>query len=212
MDPRYDQTAMDGDSEYIETPTRISDWILSIETHEVPFRAGHGTTPDLIYARGVPETPSPDQSTLDRKKCNLIFIEVRFYRDFGYHEKLQKKTTKYAPLVNALKAEWGKVEFVADPIGHAGTTLSETQRHLAQVLSATRHEIERNRARRVVKDPNTDASARAHDSSLFKTRMQALTKLAHTKLLGIIYHRQSLVHAQVGEVRRTRSISDATPT
>ena len=50
-----------------------------------------------------------------------------------------------------------------------------------------------------------------HDSSLFKTLMQALTKLAQDRLLGIIHHRQSLVHAQVGEISRTRANSDATP-
>jgi hypothetical protein len=41
--------------------------------------------------------------------------------------------------------------------------------------------------------------------------MQALTKLAQDRLLGIIHHRQSRVHAHVGEVSRTRANSDATP-
>ena len=103
------------------------------------------------------------------------------------------------------------MEFVAIPVGHAGTTLKETQRHLAQALSATRPEIERSRARREVLNPETDTAARTHDSSLFKTLMQALTKLAQDRLLGIIHHRQSLVHAQVGEISRTRSNSNATP-
>ena len=100
---------------------------------------------------------------------------------------------------------------MAIPVGHAGTTLKETQRHLAQALSTTRPEIERRRARREVFNPETDTAARTHDSSLFKTLMRALTQIAQTRLLGIIHHRQSLVHAQVGEISRTRSNSDATP-
>ncbi len=154
--------------------------------------AGHGTAPDLIYARGVPDTPSPDPSTIDRKKYNFILIEVGFCQDFGCHKRLQQKTAKYAPLVTALNAVWGKAEFMAVPIGHAGTTLKETQRHLTQALLATRPEIERRRARREVQDPETDSTAGTHDSSLFKTTMQALTKLAHSRLLGIIHHRQTL--------------------
>ena len=100
---------------------------------------------------------------------------------------------------------------MAIPVGHAGTTLKETQRHLAQALSATRPEIERRRARREVLNPETDTAARTLDSSLFKNLMQALTKLAHTRLLDIIHYRQNLVHAQVGEVRRNQANSDATP-
>jgi hypothetical protein len=87
------------------------------------------------------------------------------------------------------------VEFLAIPAGHAGTILKETQRHLAQALSATRPEIERSRARRKVLNPESDTAARTHDSFLFKTLMQALTKLAQTILIGSIHHRQNLVHA-----------------
>ena len=103
------------------------------------------------------------------------------------------------------------MKFVAILVSHAGTILKETQRHLAQALSATRPEIERRRARREVLNPETNTAARTHDSSLFKTLMQALTKLAQTGILGIIRNRQNLVHAQVGEVSRTRANSNATP-
>jgi len=106
---------------------------------------------------------------------------------------------------------WEKVELVAVSIGHAGTTLKETQCYLAQALSATRPEIERSKARRKVKNPETDYAARTHDSSLFKTLRQALKKHAQTRLIGIIHNRQSLVHAHVGEVRRNRATSAATP-
>ena len=120
-------------------------------------------------------------------------------------------TDKYISLVTALKTVWWKVEFVAVPIGYAGTTLHETQRHPAHAMSATRPEIDQRRARRLVRDPETDSAARTHDTSLFKIMMQALTKFAQDRLLGIIHHRQSLAHAQVREVSRTRANSDATP-
>ena len=203
QDPRYDRAPKDGDLECTEAPTRIPEWILPLETQEALFREGHGTAPDLIYARGVPDSPAPDPSTFDRKQCILLLIEIGFCQDFGCHKRRQEKTAKYAPLVAALEAIWGKVIFVAIPIGHAGATIKETQRQLAQALSTTRPEIERSRARRQVLNPETDTAARTHDSSLFKTLMQALTKLAQDRLLGIIHHRQSLVHAQVGEISRT---------
>ncbi len=53
--------------------------------------------------------PNAGIDHLDRKKCNLILIEVGFCRDFGCHAMLQEKTAKSAPLVTALKALWGKV-------------------------------------------------------------------------------------------------------
>ncbi len=144
-------------------------------------------------------------------KCTLILIEIRFCQDFGCNKRLLEKTAKYAPLIVALKTVWGKMEFAAVPIGHAGTTHQETQRHLAQALSAARPEIEHSRARKGVRDSETDIAARSHDTSLFENLMQALSKLAQDRLLGIIHHRQSLVHAHVGVVSRTRANSDATP-
>lgn len=198
---RYAPVTIDSDTECTEAPSRIPDWILPLETQDALFAAGHGTAPDLVYARGVPDTPEPDPATFDRKLCNLIIIKVCFCRDFGCHKRRQEKTIKYAPLVAALEDIWGKVELIVIAIGHTGTTLAETQRQLAQALSATRPEIERSRARRDIRDPDSDSAARIHDSSLFKTLLQALTKLAQSRLLGIIHHRQSLVHAQVGEVK-----------
>jgi hypothetical protein len=211
QDPRYDILTTNSDAECVEAPARLPEWILPLETQEALFRAGHGTAPDLIYVRGVPDTPSPDPHIFDRKKCNLILLEIGFCQDFGCHKRLQEKTAKYAPLVAALKIIWGKVEFVAVPVGHASTTLQETHRHLAQAVSATRPEIERCRARREVNHPETDTAARTHDSSLFKTLMHTLTKLTQDRLLDIIHHRQSLVYALVGAARRNRANSDATP-
>ena len=68
----------EGDAECIATPSRIPDWTLSQETQTALFTAGHETAPNLIYAREVPDTPAPDPSTFDRKKCNLILIEIGF--------------------------------------------------------------------------------------------------------------------------------------
>ena len=67
---------------------------------------GHGTAPDLIYARGVPDTPAPDKNTFEKKQRILIIIEIGFCQNFGCHKRLQEKTTKYAPLVAALEAMW----------------------------------------------------------------------------------------------------------
>jgi hypothetical protein len=89
-------------------------------------------------------TPPRRITTPDHKKFNLVIIEIGYCWIFGCHEKIQEKTTKYVPIV---KAKWGKVEFVAVPVGHAGTILTETQRRLAQALPTARPEIERNRAR-----------------------------------------------------------------
>jgi hypothetical protein len=125
--------------------------------------------------------------------------------------KLNDKTTKYAPFIAALKHIWKKVEFVAVPIGHTGTTLTKTQQSLAQALSATRLEVERDRARRDVTNPDTDSAVRSHDSSLFKALMQRLDDLAQSRLIGIIHHCQSLVHVKTRVVSRTRARSDATP-
>ena len=96
-------------------------------------------------------------------------------------------------MVASLQALWGKTEFVAVPIGHAGTTLSKTHQSPAQAMSATRPEIERSRTRREVTNPDTNSAARSHDSTLFKSLMQTLNTLAQYRLVGIILNRQSLV-------------------
>jgi hypothetical protein len=83
QDPRYYQATTVGDLECTKAPSRIPDWILPQETQDTLFKAGHGTAPDLIYARGVPDTPTPDPGTFNRKQCNLIITEVGFCQDFG---------------------------------------------------------------------------------------------------------------------------------
>ena len=80
----------------MEAPSCLPEWIFTLETQEALFRLGHGTAPDLIYARGVPDTPSPDPRIFDRKKCNLILLEIGFCQDFRCQKRLQEKTSKYA--------------------------------------------------------------------------------------------------------------------
>ena len=212
QDPRYNtKTTTTGDKKCIAAPAHILVRILPRETQDSIFKAGHGTAPDHIYARKISSTPEPGPCAIDRKKSNLILIEVGFCRDFGCQSKLQEKTDKYAPLGASLQTIWGKVELMAVPIDHAGPTLIKIRHSLAHAMSATRPEIERNRTRREVINPDTDTAARSHESSIFKSLMQTLTKLAQSRFVGIVYHRQILVKAQVGIISRTQAHLDATP-
>ncbi len=102
------------------------------------FDAGHGSAPYLIYARGVPDIPSPDPSSFDKKKYTLIIIEIGFRRALGCDIKFEKKTEKYSPLLATLRRYWGRVEFIAFPIGHAGTTLTKTLDHLTAAFFIVR--------------------------------------------------------------------------
>ncbi len=99
------------------------------------FEAGHGTTPDLIYARGVIDTPSPNPTSFDKKQRTLIVVEIGSYRDLGCDLRLEKKTEKYSTLLAALIRYWGRVEFIVFPIGHAGITLTKTLDQLTAAFS-----------------------------------------------------------------------------
>jgi hypothetical protein len=159
------------------------------------FEAGHGPPPDLIYARGVPDTPSSDPKIFDKNQCTLIVVEIGFCRDLGCDTKFDKKTEKYSPLVAALRRYWGRVEFIAFLIGHDGTTLTRTMDHLIAVFSTVRLAVERSRARRGISSPAMDLNANAHDFTLFKSLLDSITDLAQSRLLGIIRNRKRLVYA-----------------
>jgi hypothetical protein len=176
------------------------------------FEARHGTTPDLIYARGVPNTPSPYPTSIDKKKCTLIIVEIGFCMDLGCDITFEKKDEKYIPLLAALKRYWGRVEFIAFPIGHAGTTLIRTLDHLTAAFSTVRPNVERSRASRGATSPATDYNPKSHDYNLFKALLDSLTDLAQSRLLGIIRHKKGLVDALPGGVRHHRANSDASPT
>jgi hypothetical protein len=66
------------------------------ETREL-FSDNHGTTPDLIYAKGVPDFPSLDPTSLKKNQCTLFLIEIVFCGDFGCDNKIAEKTEKYPP-------------------------------------------------------------------------------------------------------------------
>ncbi len=95
--PRYTHmglSASDYDAECTAAPNRIPPWVLPPEEAHALFEAGYGTAPDLIYARGIPDTPHPDQSTTDEKLCTLILLEVGLCRDLGCDKKHNEKTEK----------------------------------------------------------------------------------------------------------------------
>ncbi len=96
-----------------------------------------------LYARGVPDTPSSDPTSFNKKLCSLIIVEIGFCRDLGCEDKLEANITKYTPLIAALKKHWGTVEFIALTIGHASTTLKATLNHLTTAFSTARPRGER---------------------------------------------------------------------
>jgi hypothetical protein len=166
QDPRYihwDLSASVGDDECIKAPRRLPEWILPQEITQRLFEAGHGTAPDLIYARGVPDSPSPNPTSFDKKQCTLIIIEIGFCRDLGCIEKLEEKTSKYAPLLEALRRYWGRVEFIAFPIGHAGMTLTRTLHQLTTAFSTVRPITGSASTSRGDSFPAMDHNAKTHD-------------------------------------------------
>ena len=86
----------------------------------------------------------------------------------------------------ALRRYWGRVEFIAFPIGHAATTLANTLDHLTAAFSTIKPNVERTQATKGAASPATDHNANTHDYNMFKALMDALTDLAQFCLLGII--------------------------
>jgi hypothetical protein len=103
------------------------------------------------------------------------------------------------------------VEFIAFPIGHAGTTLTSTLTYLTTAFSIVRPQREPSRANGDATAKAADHTARAHDYNLFKTLFNALTDLAQSRLLGIIQHRKRSVASLPGSTSRYRAHSDAAP-
>jgi hypothetical protein len=175
------------------------------------FEAGHGTAPDLIYARGVPGTPFPDPTSFDKRQCILIIIEIGFCRELGCDIKFDEKTEKYSAFVAALRKYWRRVEFVPFPIGHAGITLTRTLDHLTAAFSTVRPSVERPRASRGISNLAMDHNAKTHDFTLFKSLLDSITDLAQTRLLGIIRNRKRLVaFLPRGHTSRTHQVPPPT--
>ncbi len=112
----------------------------------------------------------------------------------------------------ALKKHWGRVEFVAIPIGHAGTTVSRTLAHLTAAFSTARPSADQVRASTGTTQPTINSNARSHDYRILKSLLDSLTDLAQSRLLGIIRNILRLVEALPGAVSRHRAHSTATPT
>jgi hypothetical protein len=130
--------------------------------------------------------------------CNLI--------------KLGKKTEKYSPLFAAPKRYWGRVDFIAFPIGHADTTRARTLDQLTAACFTDRPTVDRSRANRGAVDPTTDHNAMTHDYNPFKSLMDSLTDLAMSRLIGIIRNQNRLVDALPGGIRHRRANGNASPT
>jgi hypothetical protein len=158
----------------------------------------------------IPPTPASQPRT-DKKLCTFILLEVIFCRDLGCDKKHNEKTEKYYPLFAALKKYWGRMEFVAIPIGHAGTTLSRTLDRLTAAFSTARPLADQTRASTGTIQPTIDSNARNHDYRMFKSLLDSLIDLAQSRLLGIIRNKKRLVDGLQGAVSRHRAHSAATP-
>jgi hypothetical protein len=181
---KYETTP--SDIEATSAPSHIPPWILSTDKTNRLRLQGRGVTPDLIYARGVPNVPNPDPSSFDKASCSLLLIEVGFGSDLNLKAKLEEKTLKYQPLLEELKREWGDVRLVCVPIGHAGTLLAETAEHLARALATRRPRPDLTKAD---EEPTTDRHALPHDRKLANRLLQQLSDLAATRLLQTLAHR-----------------------
>ncbi len=104
------------------------------------------------------------------------------------------------------------MEFIAFPVGHAGTTLTMTLDQLTTAFSTVRLITERSSTSRGDSFPGTDHNAMTHDYAMFKSLLDSLTDLAQSRLLGIIRNMKRLVAALPGGVSRHRAHSDASPT
>ncbi len=70
------------------------------------------------------------------------------------------------------------MEFVAFPIGHAGTTLKSTLSHLTAAFSTACPREERTGPTKSTTTIVTDHTARTHDYDLLKSLLDTLTELA----------------------------------
>ena len=87
-------SAAEGDAECTEAPTRIPPWVLPPNETKKLFEDGHGTAPNIIYAKIIPATPDPDLNNVNKMRFTLILVEVEFCRNLGCDNKLTEKTEK----------------------------------------------------------------------------------------------------------------------
>ncbi len=148
--------------------------------------------PDLLYARGVPNSPTPDPSSFDKSTCSLLLIEIGFSSNLNLRSKIDENPQKYQPLIEELRKDWGSVSLVCVPIGHAGTLLGETATHMAMALASRRpNSSGGKRKTKNDNEPNIDRHALQQDTTLANRLLQQFSDLATTKLLQTIAHRQA---------------------
>ena len=75
------QEAATNDGECTSAPNFIPDWVLPADELQKLIDEGQGAAPDLIYARGIPDSPHPPSAPSQRKECALLIIEIGFCRD-----------------------------------------------------------------------------------------------------------------------------------
>jgi len=120
--------------------------------------------------------------------------------DLGYDIKIEKTTERDFPLIAALRKYWGRVEFIAFPIDHAGTTITRTLEHLTAAFSIVRPTVEQTRVCRSATSPATDHNAITHDFALFMSSLDSFTNFATSCLICIIRNRKRLTNALLGGV------------
>jgi hypothetical protein len=174
-----------------KVPSHLPRWVLSQAAFDRLRQQNHGVTPDILYARGVPNSTAPDLSQLDKKRCSLLLVEVGFCSDLNLRAKLELKTQKYQPLIAELLQEWGHVDLVCIPIGHAGTTLRDTAGHLAEALARRRPGLSGRKRTTTTDKDNIDRHALKQDAILAHDLLLQLTTLASTRLLQTLAHRNA---------------------
>ena len=103
------------------------------------------------------------------------------------------------------------MEFIALPIGHAGTTLNKTLDNLTAAFSTFNPHVEQASANTGVTDPAAGHNAKIHDSNLFKLLLDSLKDLAQPRLVGIIRNKKRLEDALPKEDNHHRTDSVASP-
>ena len=209
QDSRYSlmgPIASDYDAERTAAHGRILPWVLPPEETQALHDGGHGTAPDLIYARGVPDTPNPARPTSTK------VMHTRPFRDWvplrpWMRQETREEDREALPPRRGPRAILREGGIVAIHIEHAGTMLTRTINHLTAAFSTFRPRVDHTSATKGTTKPITDSNARSHDSNMFRSLLDALIDLAQPRLLGIIRNKKRLVEARPWAVRRNRANS-----
>jgi hypothetical protein len=170
-DPRYSllgPTASHYDAECTAAPSRVPPWVLPPEETQAPHDEGHGTSPYLIYARGVPDRPDPGQTYFDKKLCTLILIEIGLSRDIGLDKKHAEKTDKYSPSSRPssnIGEGWNSSPTLSDTRVHCSQGPSTTSPSHSSRLAQERNTLERTRTHRSPTRTSTPRATTAACSS-----------------------------------------------